>query len=76
MSSREDDEICTEIRLLQRQLKDRIATNNEKRQKFYEMARKKQKEIQPELKQGAENRSVEFIYDRKRVSLVVHAIGF
>mmetsp|Transcript_20235 Transcript_20235/g.25657 ORF Transcript_20235/g.25657 Transcript_20235/m.25657 type:complete len:419 (+) Transcript_20235:1170-2426(+) len=66
MSSREDDEICTEIRLLQRQLKDRIATNNEKRQKFYEMARKKQKEIQPELKQGAENRSVEFIYDRKR----------
>ena len=68
MSKREDDEICSEIRLLQQQLRVRISSNNEKRAKFFGMARQKQKVMHKDLLKGAENRAVEQIYERKRVS--------
>lgn len=74
LTSREDDEICSEIRLLQKQLQDRLRSNNEKRLKFYDLAIRNMSEKRPELLKGAENRSVEQIYERRKVSISIIVI--
>lgn len=66
LARREDDEICSEIRLLQQQLRDRIKSNNERRLALYNKALQSIKDNRPTIKKFAEFRCVEQIYDRKR----------
>jgi hypothetical protein len=73
MARREDDEICSEIRLLQQQLRDRITTNNDKRLAFYTMAAQSMEANRASVRKFAEFRVVEQIYRRRGVSLFVES---
>src|SRR3990167_8317517 len=67
----DDDEICSQIRLIQSQLQDKRNTNNERRQDYLQRALKrcKDREIPTELLRGGY--ALMQLFDNRRVILVI-----